>query len=158
MRRLIIASSRVGSVVAHENRSASGHPRTERHTSTTAANSVRQRQTRPHTSSTGQGLTLYLVEKDKQGKRPATGAARRSGEPPHHTAKPTAGAGVAKPPFRRLGRPSAPTRKLQADLRGHVRSTYDETQPGQTKGQGPRRRLDQLVHGAPQAARKIDTT
>jgi predicted lipoprotein with Yx(FWY)xxD motif len=82
----------------------------------------------------GNGLTLYLFEKDKQGKSACYASCAKVWAPLITSGKPTAGAGVVAS---RIGTTKRNDGKLQATYGGHPLYHYDDDhKPGQTAGQG----------------------
>ncbi|HYZ28816.1 MAG TPA: hypothetical protein VE570_07155 [Thermoleophilaceae bacterium] len=82
----------------------------------------------------GRGLTLYLFEKDKNGKSACYGACAQVWAPLITSGKPSAGAGVVAS---RIGTTRRRDGKLQVTYGGHPLYRYDDDhKPGQTEGQG----------------------
>src|SRR3954454_7630874 len=79
-------------------------------------------------------FTLYLFEKDKNGKSACYASCAKVWAPLITSAKPTAGAGVAAS---KIGTTKRKDGKLQATYDGHPLYHYDDDhKPGQTEGEG----------------------
>ena len=79
------------------------------------------------------GMTLYLFQKDKNGKSSCAGACAKVWAPYLTSGKPTAGHGVSAAKIGTARRKSG----LQVTYNGHPLYHYDDDKkPGQTKGQG----------------------
>ncbi|MFL5839847.1 MAG: hypothetical protein ACJ77Z_05290 [Thermoleophilaceae bacterium] len=82
----------------------------------------------------GKGFTLYLFEKDKNGKSACYASCAKVWAPLITSGKPTAGAGVAAS---KIGTTKRKDGKLQATYGGHPLYHYeDDHKPGQTEGEG----------------------
>jgi predicted lipoprotein with Yx(FWY)xxD motif len=85
---------------------------------------------------TGKGLTLYLFEKDKNGKSACSGTCAKEWPPLITSGKPSAGAGVAAS---RIGTTKRKDGSLQATYGGHPLYRYnDDHKAGQAEGEGSR--------------------
>lgn len=103
----------------------------------------------------GKGLTLYLFEKDKQGKSACYTSCAKVWAPLITSAKPTAGAGIVPS---RVGTTKRTDGKLQATYAGHPLYHYDDDhKAGQTLGQGSKAFGAAWYVVAP-SGKKIDTT
>jgi predicted lipoprotein with Yx(FWY)xxD motif len=84
----------------------------------------------------GKGFTLYLFEKDKNGKSACYGTCAKVWAPLITSGKPSAGAGVVAS---KVGTTKRKGGKLQATYGGHPLYHYDDDhKPGQTEGEGSR--------------------
>jgi predicted lipoprotein with Yx(FWY)xxD motif len=84
----------------------------------------------------GRGFTLYLFEKDKNGKSACYGPCPKVWSPLITSGKPVAGAGVTAS---KIGTTKRKDGKLQATYGGHPLYHYDDDhKPGQTEGEGSR--------------------
>jgi predicted lipoprotein with Yx(FWY)xxD motif len=82
----------------------------------------------------GKGLTLYLFEKDKQGKSACYTSCAKVWAPLITSGKPTAGSGIVAS---KIGTTKRKDGKLQATYGGHPLYHYDDDhKAGQTEGQG----------------------
>ena len=82
----------------------------------------------------GQGVTLYLFEKDKDGKSACYASCAQFWPPLITSGKPTAGAGLASS---KIGTTKRKDGKLQATYGGHPLYRYTgDHKAGQTNGQG----------------------
>jgi predicted lipoprotein with Yx(FWY)xxD motif len=82
----------------------------------------------------GQGLTLYLFEKDKGGSSACYGACAQVWPPLITSAKPSAGAGILAS---KIGTTRRRDGKLQATYAGHPLYRYDDDhKAGQAEGEG----------------------
>jgi predicted lipoprotein with Yx(FWY)xxD motif len=82
----------------------------------------------------GKGLTLYLFEKDKNGKSACYASCAKVWAPLITSGKPSAGAGVSAS---KIGTTKRTDGTLQATYGGHPLYHYDDDhKPGQTVGQG----------------------
>jgi predicted lipoprotein with Yx(FWY)xxD motif len=85
---------------------------------------------------TGKGLTLYLFEKDKNGKSACSGTCAKEWPPLITSGKPSAGAGVAAS---KIGTTKRKDGSLQATYGGHPLYRYnDDHKAGQAEGEGSR--------------------
>lgn len=84
----------------------------------------------------GKGFTLYLFEKDRNGKSACYSSCAKVWSPLLTSGKPTAGAGVVAS---KIGTTKRRDGKLQATYGGHPLYHYDDDhKPGQTEGEGSR--------------------
>jgi predicted lipoprotein with Yx(FWY)xxD motif len=84
----------------------------------------------------GKGLTLYLFEKDKNGKSACSGTCAKEWPPLITSGKPSAGAGVAAS---KIGTTKRKDGSLQATYGGHPLYRYnDDHKAGQAEGEGSR--------------------
>jgi predicted lipoprotein with Yx(FWY)xxD motif len=84
----------------------------------------------------GKGLTVYLFEKDRNGKSACYGSCAKVWPPLITAGKPAAGAGVVAS---KIGTTKRKDGRLQATYGGHPLYRYDDDhKPGQTEGQGSR--------------------
>jgi predicted lipoprotein with Yx(FWY)xxD motif len=82
----------------------------------------------------GRGFTLYLFEKDKNGKSACYSSCAKVWSPLITSGKPTAGSGVTAS---KIGTTRRKDGKLQATYGGHPLYHYDDDhKPGQTEGEG----------------------
>lgn len=82
----------------------------------------------------GRGFTLYLFEKDKNGKSACNGPCAKVWSPLLTSGKPTAGSGVDAS---KIGTTKRRDGTTQATYGGHPLYHYDDDhKPGMTKGQG----------------------
>jgi len=82
----------------------------------------------------GKGLTLYLFEKDRNGKSACYGTCAKVWSPLVTSGKPAAGAGVAAS---KIGTTKRKDGSLQATYAGHPLYRYDDDhKAGQTEGEG----------------------
>ena len=82
----------------------------------------------------GKGFTLYLFQKDQNGKSSCYSSCAKVWAPLLTSGKPTAGAGVTAS---KIGTTKRKDGKLQATYGGHPLYHYDDDhKPGQTEGEG----------------------
>jgi predicted lipoprotein with Yx(FWY)xxD motif len=102
----------------------------------------------------GKGRTLYLFEKDKNGKSACYSTCAQYWPPLMTSGKPTAGAGVVAS---KIGTTKRSNGKLQATYGGHPLYRYSaDTKAGQTNGQGSKNFGAEWYVVAP-SGKKIDT-